>query len=268
MPTQTCWRCNGTGHMATGTRRQVSPSYYVDETAMCSVCLGSGRIEDPWAKGSGGGGGGGGGGGSRSGGGGFVLVVLAVIAVMWFGSSDSPERASQPPVTPAQPSPPPEPLSPRVEPEATPTETMGVHPAAPLEAPAPAPAPSEPQAPAAFSSLPPNGSVPLSRGTAPPPAHMPPASSRAPNLQAVYAATHKHRLRDCNGVLTFTSDRVIYRSSEAQDSFDLAIGDVMVDDGLRMLGKRWRFELEGASADRVFLAWKRGTLRLSEAVER
>jgi hypothetical protein len=88
------------------------------------------------------------------------------------------------------------------------------------------------------------------------------ADTRKPS-QVRYAVTHKHRLRDCHGTLTFTRDGLRFESDEPQDSFTVRLDDVIVDgDALRIRDKMWRFEFDDAiRAERVFKDWKNGTLR-------
>jgi hypothetical protein len=80
--------------------------------------------------------------------------------------------------------------------------------------------------------------------------------------RAVYMVTHKHRLRDCHGTLTFTRNRLRFDSDEPQDSFEVGRGDVSIDgEVLRIRDKPWRFEFsDGVRAERLFSDWKAGTL--------
>jgi hypothetical protein len=90
------------------------------------------------------------------------------------------------------------------------------------------------------------------------------ARQNAPKpAQVVYMVTHKHRLRDCHGTLTFTRDGLRYESDEPQDSFAVGRDDVTIDgDALRIHNRSWRFEFENAvSSERIFRDWKTGTLR-------
>jgi hypothetical protein len=81
--------------------------------------------------------------------------------------------------------------------------------------------------------------------------------------QVVYKVTHKHRLRDCHGTLTFTQEGVRFESDEPQDSFAVRLDDVTIEgDALRIRDKSWRFEFDDAvNAERIFHDWKTGTLR-------
>ena len=81
----------------------------------------------------------------------------------------------------------------------------------------------------------------------------------------VYSVTHKHRLRDCRGTLTFTQEGLRFESDEPQDSFAVGLNDVSIEgDALRIGNKTWRFQFDGAaSAERIFQDWKAGTLRAS-----
>ena len=63
--------------------------------------------------------------------------------------------------------------------------------------------------------------------------------------------THKHRLRDCHGRLTFTRNRLRFESDEAEDSFDVGRDDVTVErDALRIGDKVWRFDFSDADCTR------------------
>jgi len=86
----------------------------------------------------------------------------------------------------------------------------------------------------------------------------PPAPTRV-----VYMVTHKHRLRDCHGRLTFTRTGLRFDSDEPEDSFDVALDDVTIEgDVLRIRDKQWRFEFDGGvRAERIFQDWKTGILR-------
>ena len=86
-------------------------------------------------------------------------------------------------------------------------------------------------------------------------------------MRVVYMATHKHRLRDCHGSLTFTRQRLRFDSDEPEDSFEAALGEVTIEgDVLRIRDKAWRFEIDGGvPAERVFQDWKAGTLRTVSA---
>jgi len=88
----------------------------------------------------------------------------------------------------------------------------------------------------------------------------PETAKRSP---VVYRVTHKHRLRDCHGTLTFTQDGLRFESDEPQDSFAVRLDEVIVEgDALRIRNKAWRFEFDdGVSAERIFQDWKTGTLR-------
>ena len=89
-----------------------------------------------------------------------------------------------------------------------------------------------------------------------------PKRSAAP-MRVTYMVTHKHRLRDCHGTLTFTRDGLRFESDEPQDSFAARINDVTIEgDVLRIGDKPWRFEFEdNVRVERVFRDWKAGTLR-------
>ena len=80
--------------------------------------------------------------------------------------------------------------------------------------------------------------------------------------RTTYMVTHKHRLRDCHGTLTFTRNGLRYDSNEPQDSFDVRRADVTVDgDVLRIRDKQWRFQFkDDVRADRLFSDWKSGKL--------
>jgi hypothetical protein len=81
----------------------------------------------------------------------------------------------------------------------------------------------------------------------------------------VYTVTHKHRLRDCHGTLTFTPDGLRFESNESRDSFAVGLDDVTIDgDTLRIHTKTWRFEFDsGVTAQRVYQDWRNGTAGLS-----
>ena len=87
------------------------------------------------------------------------------------------------------------------------------------------------------------------------------AARRKP-LQVTYMVTHKHRLRDCHGTLTFTRAALRFESDEPEDSFAVGFDDVAVKgDTLRIRDKTWRFEFRDAvRAERVYQDWKTGTL--------
>ena len=89
------------------------------------------------------------------------------------------------------------------------------------------------------------------------------AETRKPS-QVVFMVTHKHRLRDCHGTLTFTREGLRFDSDEPEDSFAVGRDDVTVEgDALRIHDKTWRFEFDDAvGAERIFQDWKSGTLRL------
>jgi len=80
--------------------------------------------------------------------------------------------------------------------------------------------------------------------------------------RVVYMVTHKHRLRDCHGTLTFTRNGLRFDSDEPQDSFDVGRDDVTINgDVLRIRDKSWRFDFsDGVRGDRLFSAWRAGTL--------
>ena len=107
------------------------------------------------------------------------------------------------------------------------------------------------------------------------PAPQPPSSNAAPRdaagdvkrpatpMRVVYMVTHKHRLRDCHGSLTFTRKGLRFDSDEPEDSFDVAVDEVTIEgDVLSIRNKPWRFEFtDGVRGERVFKDWKAGTLR-------
>jgi hypothetical protein len=80
--------------------------------------------------------------------------------------------------------------------------------------------------------------------------------------RVAYMVTHKHRLRDCHGTLTFTRNGLRFDSDEPGDSFEVGRDDVSINgDVLRIRDKSWRFEFsDGVRGDRRFSAWKAGTL--------
>ena len=79
----------------------------------------------------------------------------------------------------------------------------------------------------------------------------------------VYLVTHRHRLRDCHGRLTFTRDGLRFDSDEPEDSFDVGRDDVTVErDVLRIGDKLWRFDFsDDVRVERLFSDWKAGNLR-------
>jgi hypothetical protein len=80
--------------------------------------------------------------------------------------------------------------------------------------------------------------------------------------RVAYMVTHKHRLRDCHGTLTFTRNGLRFDSDEPEDSFDVGRADVTINgDVLRIRDKAWRFEFkDGVRGERLFSDWKAGTL--------
>jgi hypothetical protein len=89
------------------------------------------------------------------------------------------------------------------------------------------------------------------------------ADARKPS-QVVFMVTHKHRLRDCHGSLTFTREGLRFESDEPEDSFAVRRDDVTVEgDAVRIHEKTWRFQFDDAvRAEPIFQDWKSGTLRL------
>jgi hypothetical protein len=108
---------------------------------------------------------------------------------------------------------------------------------------------------------------PESLVTAPPATDAPQSADTlkrsAPPMQVVYMVTHKHRLRDCHGRLTFSREGLRFDSDEPQDSFAVRREDVTIEgDALRIRDKMWRFEFDdGVRVERIFQDWKAGTLR-------
>jgi hypothetical protein len=82
-------------------------------------------------------------------------------------------------------------------------------------------------------------------------------------IRVVYMVTHKHRLHDCHGRLTFTRKGLRFDSDEQEDSFDVSLDEVTIEgDVLRIRNKPWRFEFnDGVRVERVFNDWKAGTLQ-------
>ena len=97
----------------------------------------------------------------------------------------------------------------------------------------------------------------------PAPQTAPTTADTSKPLRAIYAVTHKHRLRDCHGTLTFTRDGIRFESDAAEDSFAVKRDDVAVEgDALRIHARTWRFDFHDAvSAEMIFQDWKKGTLR-------
>jgi hypothetical protein len=114
--------------------------------------------------------------------------------------------------------------------------------------------PPQPEsAPAPSPELRPSDAPPRDAGTLKP--------KTAPT-QVGYMVTHKHRLRDCHGRLTFTRNRLRYESDEPEDSFDVARDDVTVEgEALRIGGKLWRFDFsDDVRVERLFTDWKAGNI--------
>jgi hypothetical protein len=90
---------------------------------------------------------------------------------------------------------------------------------------------------------------------------VPPKPKTAP-ARVAYMVTHKHRLRDCHGTLTFTRDGLRFDSDEPNDSFDVRREDVTIEsDVLHIRNKSWRFEFsDDIRGERLFSDWKAGTL--------
>ncbi len=88
--------------------------------------------------------------------------------------------------------------------------------------------------------------------------------------QVAYMVTHKHRLRDCHGTLTFTRDGIRFESDSPEDSFAVGRNDVAVEgDALRIHARTWRFDFHDAvSAESIYQDWKTGTLRSGSAPPR
>ena len=88
--------------------------------------------------------------------------------------------------------------------------------------------------------------------------------NRVPQTGEVsFSANHKHRLRDCHGVLTFSRRSVRYVARDSDDSFTFPIADVTPhENGIEARGKRWHFEIRGRDAGKVFKDWKAGRLPL------
>ena len=88
------------------------------------------------------------------------------------------------------------------------------------------------------------------------------AKPKTAPTRVAYMVTHKHRLRDCHGTLTFTRNGLRFDSDEPQDSFDVGRRDVTIEgDVLRIRNRQWRFEFNtGVRVERVFSDWKAGTL--------
>ena len=85
--------------------------------------------------------------------------------------------------------------------------------------------------------------------------------------RVVHMVTHKHRLRDCHGRLTFTRNRLRFESDEPEDSFDVARDDVTVErDVLHIGDKRWRFDFtDDVRVEALFSEWKAGNLSAAAA---
>ena len=120
------------------------------------------------------------------------------------------------------------------------------------------------------SQRPQSSSAPSAAETKTPPVQQSPTPrQRAENTgdtrkrsQVVYVVTHKHRLRDCHGTLTFTRAALQFESDEPEDAFAVGLADVSVEgDALHIRDKTWRFGFpDGVHAERIFQDWKAGTL--------
>jgi hypothetical protein len=87
-------------------------------------------------------------------------------------------------------------------------------------------------------------------------------ANRVPQTGEVsFSANHKHRLRDCHGVLTFSRRSVRYVARDSDDSFTFPIADVTPhENGIEARGRRWHFEIRGRDAGKIFKDWKAGRL--------
>ena len=88
------------------------------------------------------------------------------------------------------------------------------------------------------------------------------AKPKTAPTRVAYMVTHKHRLRDCHGTLTFTRNGLRFDSDEPQDSFDVRRDDVTINgDVLLIRDKAWRFEFkDGVRGERLFSEWKAAKL--------
>lgn len=90
-----------------------------------------------------------------------------------------------------------------------------------------------------------------------------PASKPAGDaLLAVFSARHKHRIRDCKGLLTFSMSSVRFQTDHPDDSFVYSIDQVELNnDGVKdRFGKSWHFAVDGRDMGDVFARWKAGVL--------
>jgi hypothetical protein len=86
------------------------------------------------------------------------------------------------------------------------------------------------------------------------------AASIAP-AEMTFTATHKHRLRDCHGVLTLSKRSIRYDADKVEDSFEFALADVSLhENGIEAGGKRWHFDIDGQRVPELFRNWKTGVL--------
>jgi hypothetical protein len=80
-----------------------------------------------------------------------------------------------------------------------------------------------------------------------------------PPAEIAFPAVHKHRLRDCRGVLTFSRNSVRYETTHTEDAFVFQIGEVSLhEDGFEFNGKRWHFLIEKQDPAAIFRNWRAG----------
>lgn len=90
-----------------------------------------------------------------------------------------------------------------------------------------------------------------------------PLAPPAPLLRpVVFSATHKHRMRDCEGILTLSAEAIRFQTDHPEDSFVYGIDQVELhEDGVKdSHGKAWHFKVEGRDVRDMLRLWKAGAL--------
>jgi len=83
-----------------------------------------------------------------------------------------------------------------------------------------------------------------------------------PLKPVVFSAKHKHRMRDCDGILTLSAETIRFDTDHSEDSFVYPIEQVQLDeDGVKdPNGRAWHFRVEGRDMRDTFRLWKTGEL--------